>query len=100
MVTVHWPEVLQVFVQGQSETLVEAQTVRDISEKLPSEIARRVLDANGDLRRFIIIYVNEVDARHLQGLDTPLRAGDEVAIVPAICNLLWEVVERDLFNCC
>jgi len=40
----------------------------------------------GDLRRFINIYVNGEDIRFLSGLETSLKDGDEVSIVPAVAG--------------
>jgi molybdopterin synthase sulfur carrier subunit len=45
-----------------------------------------LLDDSGELRRFVNVYVNEEDVRFLQKLDTPLKDGDEVSIVPAIAG--------------
>jgi molybdopterin synthase sulfur carrier subunit len=46
----------------------------------------RLCDDKGELRRFVNVYVNEEDIRFLKGKDTPLKAGDEVSIVPAIAG--------------
>ena len=46
----------------------------------------RLCDGGGELRRFINVYVNGEDVRFLSGLDTPLKAGDEVSIVPAVAG--------------
>ena len=47
--------------------------------------AKRLLDAKG-VRRHVNIYVGDEDVRFLDGLDTKLKAGDEVSIVPAIAG--------------
>ena len=49
-------------------------------------IKERLYDENGEVRRFINIYVNEEDIRFLTGKDTPLKEGDEVSIIPAIAG--------------
>ena len=46
----------------------------------------RIVDASGDLHRFVNIYINSEDVRFLQGLDTSLNDGDEVSIVPAVAG--------------
>lgn len=46
----------------------------------------RLCDERGELRRFVNIYVNGEDVRFLTGLQTPLKAGDEVSIVPAVAG--------------
>lgn len=46
----------------------------------------RLCDEEGEIRRFVNIYVNGEDVRFLSGLGTPLEAGDEVSIVPAVAG--------------
>ena len=88
-VLVRIPTPLQKLVGDKAELQVEASTLRDavsrIAEENP-EVKQRLLDDNGELRRFVNVYVNEEDVRFLQKLDTPLKDGDEVSIVPAIAG--------------
>ncbi len=49
-------------------------------------LKERLCDEAGELRRFVNVYVNGEDVRFLQGLATPLKAGDEVSIVPAVAG--------------
>jgi molybdopterin synthase subunit MoaD len=46
----------------------------------------RLCDESGEVRRFVNIFVNDEDIRFLQGLDTELKEGDEVSIIPAIAG--------------
>jgi molybdopterin converting factor small subunit len=46
----------------------------------------RLYDADGNLRQFINIYVNDSDIRFSQGLDTPVGERDELSIVPAVAG--------------
>jgi molybdopterin synthase sulfur carrier subunit len=46
----------------------------------------RICDDTGELRRFVNIYINGEDVRFLSGLQTNLKAGDEVSIVPAVAG--------------
>ena len=88
-VLVRIPTPLQKLVGDKSEVQAEGSTLRDVVSNLAeqnSEFKTRLLDDNGDLRRFVNIYVNEEDVRFLQKLDTPLKDGDEVSIVPAIAG--------------
>lgn len=88
-VLVRIPTPLQKLVGDKSEVSVEAGTLRDAVSKLAEqngEIKARLLDDSGELRRFVNVYVNEEDVRFLQKLDTPLKDGDEVSIVPAIAG--------------
>jgi MoaD family protein len=49
-------------------------------------IQERLIDADGGVRRFVNVYVNEEDIRFLQNQDTALKDGDEVSIIPAIAG--------------
>ena len=49
------------------------------------ELGQRILE-NGDIRRFVNVYVNNEDIRFLEDLDTPVAEKDEVSIIPAIAG--------------
>ncbi|HVF10347.1 MAG TPA: ubiquitin-like small modifier protein 1 [Abditibacteriaceae bacterium] len=88
-VLVRIPTPLQKLVGDKAELQVEAASLRDVVSKIAEanpEVKQRLLDDNGELRRFVNVYVNEEDVRFLQKLDTPLKDGDEVSIVPAIAG--------------
>ena len=55
-------------------------------ERLYPGISRSLTDDQGEIRRFVNVYVNEEDIRFLQGKDTQLNDGDAVSIVPAIAG--------------
>jgi molybdopterin synthase sulfur carrier subunit len=46
----------------------------------------RLCDDTGALRRFVNVYINGEDVRFLDGLQSPLKEGDEVSIVPAVAG--------------
>ena len=74
-----------------NEELVEVtgSTVGEIIGELQTRypgFQERLLDENGQIRRFVNIYVNEEDVRFLKNQDTPLQEGDEVSIIPAIAG--------------
>ena len=75
---------------GQKDTVeVEAkdiQTMLGALEKSFPGIQERLVDEKGEVRRFVNIYVGGEDIRFLQNQKTPLKAGDEVSIVPAIAG--------------
>jgi molybdopterin synthase sulfur carrier subunit len=88
-VLVRIPTPLQKLVGDKAEVQAEGETLRDVVNNLAAqndEIKTRLLDDSGELRRFVNVYVNEEDVRFLQKLDTPLKDGDEVSIVPAIAG--------------
>ena len=49
-------------------------------------IKERICDETGELRRFVNVYINGEDVRFMEGLDSSLKAGDEVSIVPAVAG--------------
>ncbi len=59
--------------------------IEALEEQYPG-LKERLCDETGGLRRFVNIYVNGEDVRFQQGLQTPLNAGDEVSIVPAVAG--------------
>ena len=88
-VLVRIPTPLQKLVGDKSEVQAEGATLREVVQSLAGqneEFKTRLLDDSGELRRFVNVYVNEEDVRFLQKLDTPLKDGDEVSIVPAIAG--------------
>jgi molybdopterin synthase sulfur carrier subunit len=88
-VVVRIPTPLQKLVGDKAEVQAEGSTLREVIDGLAAqapEIKNRLLDDSGELRRFVNVYVNEEDVRFLQKLDTPLKDGDEVSIVPAIAG--------------
>jgi molybdopterin synthase sulfur carrier subunit len=49
-------------------------------------LKERLCDEQGELRRFVNVYINGEDVRFLSGLQTPLKQGDEISIVPAVAG--------------
>ncbi|HXH22980.1 MAG TPA: ubiquitin-like small modifier protein 1 [Dehalococcoidia bacterium] len=49
-------------------------------------LKERICDEQGEIRRFVNIYINGEDVRFLSGLQTSLKPGDEVSIVPAVAG--------------
>ncbi|MDQ2731635.1 MAG: MoaD family protein, partial [Armatimonadota bacterium] len=83
------PAALKNYMGGLQEVQVEAATVGAALEQLSSQfpdIKKHLFDAAGKLRSFVNVYVNDDDARNLQRLDTPIKEGDEIAIVPSIAG--------------
>ncbi len=88
-VSVLIPTPLRKFTQEQETVTVPSGTVTTLISELDLQfpgIAARLTDDQGELRRFINIYVNEEDIRFLAGKDTTVKDGDNVSIVPAIAG--------------
>ena len=88
-VKVRIPTPLQKLTAGQAEVEGEGANIGEVfaglEEKYPG-IRERIYDEEGNLRRFINIYVNEEDIRFLDGENTPLKDGDDVSVIPAIAG--------------
>jgi molybdopterin synthase sulfur carrier subunit len=88
-VLVRIPTPLRAITKGQGELQVEAASIKELIDRLDQGYAGlrgRLCEDDGNIRRFINVYVNEEDIRFLKGSETPLKAGDEVSIVPAIAG--------------
>ena len=88
-VKVRIPAPLRSATDGKDVVEIEAANVGELLDGLEKAfpgIKGRLCEADGKLRRFINIYVNDEDVRFLQDLATELKPGDEVAIIPAIAG--------------
>jgi len=70
-------------VAGTGETV--GQVLTDLEQRYPG-FQTQVLTDDGALHRFVNIYLNDEDVRFLQKLDTPLREGDVLSILPALAG--------------
>jgi MoaD family protein len=59
-------------------------TLEDLGRQYPA-ITQRLFD-NGQVRRFVNVYLNDEDVRYLENLNTPVKDGDELAIIPAVAG--------------
>jgi molybdopterin synthase sulfur carrier subunit len=88
-ITVRIPTPLRQFTDGKDAVEVTAGNVREMLDALDANhtgLKGRLCEDNGDVRRFVNLYVNEEDIRFLENLDTALSDGDEVSVVPAIAG--------------
>ena len=89
MSTVFIPAVLRPNVGGAKSLDLEGDTIRAVVgalvERHPS-LGSQLLTDDGELNRFVNVYVNGQDVRYLQGLDTPVAASDEVRLLPAMAG--------------
>jgi MoaD family protein len=88
-ITVKIPTQLRAVTDGTSETDVDgATTVGEVLDGLYDRFdgLRDRIAEDGDLRRFVNVYVGGEDIRFLEGLETPVEDGDEVTILPAVAG--------------
>ena len=89
MPKVRIPTPLRKMTDGQGEVAVEGGDLRSVLTNLEGQhpgIGERLFDENGDLRRFVNVFVRDEDVRFLDGLDTEVGEGDTVSIVPAVAG--------------
>ena len=88
-VRVRVPTPLRKFTQGSDEVDASANTISAMFDDLERNhpgIKERVVDESGKVRRFVNVYVNGDDIRFLMNVDTALKDGDNISIVPAIAG--------------
>ena len=87
-VTVKIPAQLRALTGNESEAQVEAGSVGEALDAVYArfEGLRDRITEDGELRRFVNVYVGGEDIRFGQGLDTPVADGDEVTILPAVAG--------------
>jgi sulfur-carrier protein len=88
-VEVHLPTLLRAAAAGQASVTVEGITVGDALRSLEGDypgLAGQVLTEDGELHRFVNVYVNDEDVRYLDRLDTKVGERDVVSILPAVAG--------------
>lgn len=88
-IKVRIPTPLQKLTQEKAEVEANAKTIQDLIEQLDLSypgIKERICDEQGNIRRFVNIFLNEEDIRFLEKERTPIKDGDEISIVPAIAG--------------
>ncbi|TAK79747.1 MAG: MoaD/ThiS family protein [Dehalococcoidia bacterium] len=88
-VTVNVTSVIQKVVNGQRAFPAEGGTLGALIENIERAypgFAGQIMDENGNIRRFVNVYLNDEDVRYLGGKATPLKDGDTVSFLPALAG--------------
>ena len=88
-VTVKLPTQLREAAGGAAEAHSDGATVGEVLDGLYAqhgELRARIAGDDGELRRFVNVYLRGEDIRFLDGLATPVADGDEVTILPAVAG--------------
>ena len=88
-VKVRIPTPLRRLAGGKDVVNLSGSTLQECVDALEAEFPgfrERLCDESGEIRRFVNIYVNGEDVRFIAGLNTPLKPGDEISIVPAVAG--------------
>ena len=89
MPSVRIPTPLRSLTDGQNTVAIEAATVGDLLRNLNEAhpgFSERILDEDGELRRFVNIYVDGEDIRYRDGFATELTPSNEISIVPSVAG--------------
>jgi molybdopterin converting factor small subunit len=87
--TVRIPTQLRTLTGGVGEVSVDGGTVGEVLAQLEAAhpgMGERLFDETGRLRRFVNVFVADEDIRFLDGLGTPVGAGQTVSIIPAVAG--------------
>ncbi len=88
-ITVRIPTPLRKLTQEQETVEAEGDTIQGLLDNLDRNypgLKDRLCDEQGELRRFVNIYLNDEDIRFAQGRETAVKDGDEISIIPAIAG--------------
>lgn len=87
-IRIHIPTPMRQHTNGQAVVEVSGGSVQaaldDLGKKCPG-ITARIFD-NGQVRRFVNVYLNDEDIRYLDSLATPVKDGDELSVIPAVAG--------------
>jgi len=88
-VSVRIPTILRPYTQGESVVSAEGGTLQEVLDALDTSypgLRGRVLDDEGQLRRFVNVYVSDDDVRFAEGLATATPDGTSISIIPAVAG--------------
>ena len=88
-VEVRIPTVFRRFTDNQAVVEVEGGTIADVIDQLEARhpgFKEQLMTAEGQLHRFVNVYVNDEDARYLEKLDTKVSEGDTVSLLPSVAG--------------
>jgi sulfur-carrier protein len=88
-VIVHVPTPLRGQADGQARLELAGATVREVlvtlADRYPA-LGGRLFNERNEVNRFVNVFLNDEDVRFLQNLDTPVKDGDAVMLVPAVAG--------------
>ena len=89
MATLRIPTPLRAYTGGNSEVTVTggkmSEALNDLTAQFPA-IKPHLFNEGGELRPFVNLFVGESNIRDLQGLETPLKDGDKIMLIPSIAG--------------
>jgi molybdopterin converting factor small subunit len=83
------PTILRTYTKGESEVDAEGTTLAQVLDDLDGSypgIKGRIVDDQGELRRFVNVYIGNDDVRFLDGLGTSTPDGTQISVIPAVAG--------------
>ena len=93
-VKVRIPSPLRGYTNGADVVEAQGVSVGEVLNSLKTHAAgieSRLFKGENQLNRFVNVYLNDEDIRFLKNLETPVKAGDEISIIPAIAGGVGEM---------
>lgn len=87
-IEVRIPTILRTYTGGEKAVTGEGASLSALIDDLEANhmgIKERLID-DGELRRFVNVYINDEDVRFIGGLEAPLSDGDQVVVLPAVAG--------------
>ncbi len=89
MTTLRIPTPLRTYTGGKSEVNVTgakiSEALTDLAAQFPA-LKPHIFNDSGELRPFVNLFVGENNIKDLQGLDTPIKDGDRIMLIPSIAG--------------
>jgi molybdopterin synthase sulfur carrier subunit len=88
-VSVRIPTILRTYTGGESEVSANGDNLAAVLDDLDTTYAGikgRIVDEQGELRRFVNVYVGNDDVRFLDSLDTATPEGTQISVIPAVAG--------------
>jgi len=89
MTTLRIPTPLRTYTGGKSEVIVSgskiSEALTDLTTQFPA-IKPHLFHETGELRPFVNLFVGENNIKDLQGVDTPIKDGDKIMLIPSIAG--------------
>lgn len=89
MTTLRIPTPLRAYTSGKSEVNVTAEKISealtDLTNQYPA-IKPHLFNESGELRPFVNLFIGENNIKDLQGVDTPIKEGDRIMLIPSIAG--------------
>ena len=98
MTTLRIPTPLRAYTSGKSEVNVTgakiSEALTDLTNQFPA-IKPHLFNEGGDLRPFVNLFVGENNIKDLQGVETPIKDGDKIMLIPSIAGGSFRHCEPD-----